>query len=138
MKLFSKEKLRYRFEKFMNKGGSSILLSLFIVLLIGFIIVIGLRFVMIYFFPNFDVFNDFWSDIWISFLQITDPVAVAEDTDSSPWLKIIAVITGFLGIVIFSMLIAFITTTLENLFHEFRKGRAKVMEKGHSLMLRLE
>ncbi len=135
MKLFPKEKLRYRFEKFMSKGGSSIFLSLFIVFLIGFFIVIGLRFALIYFFPNLDVFNDFWSDIWISFLQITDPGAVAEDTDSSPWLKVIAVIAGFFGIVIFSMLIAFITTTLENLLHEFRKGRAKVMEKGHSLML---
>jgi len=135
MIFFSKDKLRYRFEKYLNKGGTSVFMSLFVVFLVGFIIAIGLRYIVISFFPNLDVFNDFWSDIWVSFLQITDPGAVAEDTASSPWLKLIAIITGFIGIVIFSMLIAFITTSLENMFHEFRKGRGKVIEKGHTIML---
>jgi len=135
MNTSSKEKLRYRFEKYLNKGGTSVFMSLLIVFLVGFIIAIGLRYLVITFFPNLNVFNDFWSDIWVSFLQITDPGAVAEDTDSSPWLKLIAIITGFIGIVIFSMLIAFITTSLENMFHEFRKGRGKVIEKGHTIML---
>jgi hypothetical protein len=108
MSASSKEKLRYRFEKYLNKGGTSVFMSLLIVFLVGFALVIGIRYLIITFFPNLNVFNDFWSDIWVSFLQITDPGAVAEDTDSSPWLKLIAIITGFIGIVIFSMLIAFI------------------------------
>jgi Castor and Pollux, part of voltage-gated ion channel/Calcium-activated potassium channel slowpoke-like RCK domain len=135
MNTSSKEKLRYRFEKYLNKGGTSVFMSLLIVFLVGFALVIGIRYLIITLFPNLNVFNDFWSDIWVSFLQITDPGAVAEDTDSSPWLKLIAIITGFIGIVIFSMLIAFITTSLENMFHEFRKGRGKVIEKGHTIML---
>ncbi|MCI5055036.1 MAG: hypothetical protein MRY83_02950, partial [Flavobacteriales bacterium] len=68
-----KEKLYYRFERFMSKGGSSIFLSLLIVFIVGFLLIIGIRFLMILIFPELDYFDNFWSDIWVTFLQMTDP-----------------------------------------------------------------
>jgi hypothetical protein len=53
----------------------------------------------------------------------------------SVWLKISTILAGIVGVIILSMLIAFITTSLEKVFYNFRKGRGKVIEHEHTLIL---
>lgn len=132
-----KDKLKYRFERYLNKGGSSIFMSLFIVFLVLFLLIFGIRFAILYFFPDLrnPDHTDFSDDFWVTWLELTDPGNMNQDNHAPTWLKITTVLSGVVGVIILSMLIAFITTTLENVFYNFRKGRGKVIEENHTLIL---
>jgi len=77
----------------------------------------------------------FVRQVYITFLQMTDPGNMAQDIESSPWLKIATVLTGFTGLILLSMLIGFITTALVQKMDDLRKGRSTVVEEEHSLIL---
>ena len=132
-----KERLRYRFQRYLSKGGASIFMSLFIVFMILFILIIAVRFIMLKSNPDLahPEHNSFWDDIWVTWLQMTDPGNMNQDNHAPTWLKLTTILSGIVGVVILSMLIAFITTTLENVFYNFRKGRGKVIEEEHTLIL---
>lgn len=132
-----KDKLKYRFERYLNKGGSSIFMSLFVVFMVLFILIIGIRFLMLQSNPDLahPDHGSFWDDIWATWLQLTDPGNMNQDNAAPSWLKITTILSGVVGVIILSMLIAFITTTLENVFYNFRKGRGKVIEEEHTLIL---
>lgn len=132
-----KDKLKYRFERYLNKGGSSIFMSLFVVFMVLFILIIVIRYLILYFFPELGHpdHHGFMDDIWATWLQLTDPGNMNQDNASPTWLKITTILSGVVGVIILSMLIAFITTTLENVFYNFRKGRGKVIEEEHTLIL---
>jgi hypothetical protein len=131
-----KDKLRYRFEQYLNKGGASIFVSLFVVFIVLFIIIIGIRLLLMQFAdasadPTYTGTSD---DVWRTWLQMTDPGNMNQDNNSSFWLKVSTIIAGVVGVIILSMLIAFITTSLEKVFYNFRKGRGKVIEEEHTLI----
>lgn len=134
MKYKLKDRLSYRYGNFMAKGGGAIFWSLLILFLIAFGLSIFFRWLFLVINPE-SAFVHFWQHIWLTFLQIIDPGAIMEDTDATFLMKISAIITTFLGIVIFSMLIAFITTKFEDVIYNFRKGRSRVIESGHTLIL---
>ncbi|MCG8574765.1 MAG: hypothetical protein MI810_07765 [Flavobacteriales bacterium] len=130
-----KDKLRYRFEKYMNKGGSSIFVSLFVVFLTLFLFIIFIRWLILLIWPDLAYTDSFFDDIWYTWLQMTDPGNMNQDNASPTWLKITTVLSGIVGVIILSMLIAFITTSLEKILYNFRKGRGKVIEEDHTLIL---
>jgi hypothetical protein len=134
MKPTFKEKLRYRFEQFLSKGGSSIFLSLLIVFLVAFTVIAGLRVLLINIFPALNYTDNVFTDIWYTFLEMTSTGSMQKDTDSPAFLKIMTILAGLVGVVLLSMLIAFITTSLNKLLYEFRKGRGRVIESGHTLI----
>ena len=55
----------------------------------------------------------FFGQVYITFLQMTDPGNMAQDVKSSTGFKIAAILAGAVGVVIFSMLIGLITTALD-------------------------
>ncbi|MBD3635929.1 MAG: hypothetical protein HUJ25_01195 [Crocinitomicaceae bacterium] len=132
-----KERLRYRFQRYLSKGGASIFMSLFVVFMILFVLIIAIRFIMLQVSPELGhpEHTSFWDDIWKTWLQMTDPGNMNQDNEAPTWLKITTILSGVVGVVILSMLIAFITTTLENVFYNFRKGRGKVIEEDHTIIL---
>lgn len=137
-----KEKLRYRFEQYLSKGGSSIFVSLFVVFLIMFLIILGVRFLLLQIGGDPIVegrqdptYHGTESDIWRTWLQMTDPGNMNQDNEMNIWMRISTVLAGLVGVVILSMLIAFITTALEKTLYNFRKGRGKVIEAEHTLIL---
>lgn len=128
------EKFKYSFDNFMAKGGASIFLAL-MSLFIGAIVVVALfRFIANLVLPQEGMANlfDQW---WLSFLQIADGGSIAEDTDSNFVNRIVGIIALFLGMVLFSSLVAFITSQFEAKLDELRKGKSRVIEKGHTLIL---
>lgn len=135
MKPNLKQKLRYRFEKYLNKGGLSIFTSLFVLFLALFVLMIFLRWIMVFFWPSLAYTDSFLDDIWFTWLQMTDPGNMNQDNMAPTWLKITTVLSGVIGVVILSMLIAFITTALEKVFYNFRKGRGRVIEESQTLIL---
>jgi len=132
-----KEIIRYKFDNFMSKGGSSIFYSLLIIFL-GLQLIIGLLRGLSYFiFPDAVSQNarDFLTNFFITFLQLTDPGNMAQDITSSYLFKISAIIAGLAGVIMFSALIAFITNALDRKISSLKKGFSKVIESNHTVIL---
>ncbi|MFT5354619.1 MAG: hypothetical protein ACI9KE_001826 [Polyangiales bacterium] len=137
MKATLTEKLRYRFDSFMAKGGRSSFVALTAVFLISLVLITVTRAAFIEAVGDVDVERGrgFWRQAWITFLEITDPGSMTQDVDSSPLVKIFAVLAGLVGIVLLSALIALVTNALDQRLQNMRKGHSKVIEDGHSLIL---
>jgi len=60
---------------------------------------------------------------------------MAQDIYSGVGYKVFAILAGIAGIVMLSALIAFITTALDQKIYELKRGRSKVIESGHTLIL---
>jgi Castor and Pollux, part of voltage-gated ion channel/Calcium-activated potassium channel slowpoke-like RCK domain len=135
-----KRKLRYRFELFMNKGGSSIFLTLFFIFIAAFVLIVGIRAIIVYGFgysmTEYNTIETFWDHIWYVFLQMTDPGNMFQDSyKGSGWIKVTTILSGIIGIIMLSALIAFITTELEKLLYKFRKGTGPILEENHTVIL---
>lgn len=131
------ERFRYRFDNFMSKGGTSIFISLTIVFVVMLVVVSILRGLIMWMFPEAGVEREgnFWMGVYISFLQMTDPGNMNQDVESSDIYKVSAIIGGFSGLIMLSMLIAFITTALDQKISQLKKGRSRIIEQDHTLIL---
>lgn len=136
-----RQKCRYKFDNFMSRGGQSIFISLVVVFVVLLLMISLLRGISYWLLPA-DAFQyhpeeemSFFRHVYIIFLQMTDPGNMFQDTFSSPWYKISAVLAGLTGVVMLSALIAFITTALDRLLNDLRKGHSKVIEEDHTLIL---
>ncbi len=128
------EKIRYRYENFMAKGGRAVFTSIFVLLLFGVLFSLGLRWLSLLAYPE-TAREGFFSQFWTTLMEIMDPGYYAEESGSPILLKIVGIIATFIGIVIFSMLIAFITAKLEETIYNFRRGRSRVLESNHTLIV---
>ncbi|NNC78004.1 MAG: hypothetical protein HKN77_08595 [Woeseiaceae bacterium] len=129
---------RYRFDSFMAKGGGSIFKALTVAFLAAFLLIGLLRGALVMFAPEMAVQHEnigFWGNLYITFLEITDPGNMAQDIYSGVGYKVFAVLAGIAGIVMLSALIAFITTALDQKIYELKRGRSKVIEQDHTLIL---
>jgi len=133
-----KTRLRYQFDSFMAKGGGSIFKALTAVFVITFLAIGLLRGVLLMLAPDVALQHDevgFWGNLYITFLEITGPGNMAQDIYSGVGYKVFAVLAGLAGIVMLSALIAFITTAMDQKIYELKRGRTKVIEEGHTLIL---
>jgi len=138
MKHTLRKRLTYRFEQFMAKGGSSIFISLLLAFIFFFLLIVFIRAFIVWAVGPLEDYNTvtgFWDHAWYTFLQMTDPGNMYQDSFTTGWVRVATVIAGFSGVILFSALIAFITTALDNLLYEFRKGRRAILEEDHTLIL---
>jgi len=130
-----RDRLHYRIENFMARSGKSIFISLVILFILGFSVMLLVREALILIFPGCNGFGNIFEHMWVIFLEMTDPGNMGIDSGASPMMRISAMLAGLLGVIIFSMLIAFITTQLEAIIKEQKKGHSKVIESGQTLIL---
>ncbi|MCO6046582.1 hypothetical protein NG895_22010 [Aeoliella sp. ICT_H6.2] len=133
------QRLRYRFDSFMARGGSSIFISLMLFFLVLFVSISLIR-LAIYFFMGagqnqYTDADTMGEQMYIVWLGMTDPGNMNHDLLSHSWFKVPAMLAGMSGVVILSMLIAFITTALDQKLTQLRKGHSKVIESDHTLIL---
>ena len=132
------QRWRYRFDTFMARGGASIFKMLTAVFLVALAVIALLRGALLYFAPELPLTHEdigFFGNLYVTFLELTDPGNMVQDLESSVWYKVLAVIAGLVGIVLLSALIAFITTALDQKINELKRGRSKVIEEDHTLIL---
>ena len=128
-----REKAHYRIDNFLARGTSALFLSLLITFLIAFAIIIGLRMLLYWFSP--DPHAGITDQLWRVYLQLTAPGNMNQDSKSPHHFKIAAVLAGLTGVVIFSTLIATLTTSLNQAIRSLKRGHSRVLEEGHTLIL---
>jgi len=128
-----RQRWRYRLDNFLARGSAALFVSLLFAFL-GAIAALGLgRFLLSTLAP--EATHALSRELWVVFLQLTDPGNMGEDSDNPAVLKSAAVVAGLTGVVIFSALIAFLTTALDQAIAHLKKGHSQVLESGHTLVL---
>lgn len=128
------ERLRYRLDSFLERGNGALFMALVAVFLACLMGIVALRLVL-HLVSGSDPALPFLHQIWFTFLQLTDPGNMAQDNATPVAFKLSAIAAGLTGVVIFSALIAFLTTALDAAIADLRKGRSRVLEEGHTLVL---
>ncbi len=123
------ERLRYAFDNFMARGTIALILGLFVVAAIGVILIT----IFVYFVFNSDGVG-ITDLLWNSLMRTLDPGTMGGDTGSFGFLLGMLGITLF-GIFLISALIGIINTGLEGKLDSLRKGRSRVVESGHTVIL---
>ena len=134
----SRHRMRYRFDTFMARGGASIFKVLTGIFVVSLLLIGAARGLLLWLAPELPLTHEdigFFGNLYVTFLELTDPGNMVQDLHSSPWYKVFAIAAGMVGIVMLSALIAFITTALDQKLNELRRGRSKVIEEDHTLVL---
>ncbi len=124
------EKFKYRFDSIMSKGTIALIIWLTI---IAAIIIFSISLITWLFKldPNK---TDFFQIVWMSLMRTLD--AGTMGGDEGPWLFLFSMFGVTLGgIFVISALIGILTTGLESKLEELRKGRSKVIENKHTIIL---
>ena len=122
-------RLKYAFDNFMSRGGFSVFMALMLLFVAAIVLMAILRFTANLIAPQESMAKIF-DQWWLSFLQIADGGSIAEDTGSNIPNRIVGIIALFLGMVLFSSLVAFITSQFEAMLTSLRKGKSAVIERG--------
>ena len=129
-----KQRLRYKVDNYMSRGSSSIFMALLLTFLIGFLIMVLVRLVANFFFPD-NTLSSLYEIPWRVYVAVMEGSAAETDGDSN-WLAKLTSITGVLvGLILFSSMVAFITSVFEAKLDELRRGRSIVLEENHTLIL---
>ncbi|WP_211178373.1 CASTOR/POLLUX-related putative ion channel [Brasilonema octagenarum] len=126
------KRLQYNFDNFMSKGGLSVFLALLSLFFGTFVVMTIVRYISELLFPNKDIESS--SELyWEVFVQLIGLRDTGDNANLAT--KIIGVITIFLGLVLFSSLVAFITQEFESRLQILRQGQSPVIEENHTLIL---
>ena len=128
-----KERFRYWMDNIIAKGNLALFLSLILTLFGAIVFIAFLRWASELLLPEWN--TGFVDHIWLVFLQLTDPGNLGEDTEAHQALKLPGIIACLSGLIIFSALVAVITTALDGAIERLREGHSRVIETGHTLIL---
>lgn len=129
-----RSRLSYAIDNFMARGGLSVFLAVLTMFAMGFIAMAVLRLVGGFVWPD-ESAPHFTDGLWRTFIEIADAGNIGDDSDAPYLSKAIGVTTIFVGMVLFSSMVAFITAQFEAKLEDLRRGRSEVIESGHSLIL---
>jgi len=127
-----RERIKYSFDNIMSKGTIS---AIFLLLLVSFVIVvfIATSISLMNIFPDGKKDVNFFEAVWISMTRTLDPGTMGEDTGWA-FRALMFMATAY-GIVMISTFIGLISNGILSKIIELRKGRSRIMEKGHILIL---
>lgn len=124
------EKFRYRFDNVMARGAGAIIGLLGLVTLL-FIVIIALVVELLGIVPKSE--GDFLEVFWQNLLRTMDTGTMAGDTE---WpFRIAMLIVTIFGIFVVASLIGIISSAFDTKVESLRKGRSKVLESDHTLIL---
>ena len=127
-------RVRYKIDNFMSKGSSSIFLALLSLFLFGFILMVVTRMIAHAILPD-ETLSGWYEIPWRVYVAVLEGSAAETDGDSN-WLAKMASIFGVMvGLILFSSMVAFITSVFESKLEELKRGRSIVLEKNHTLIL---
>ncbi|MEU8346021.1 potassium transporter TrkA [Spirillospora sp. NPDC048832] len=127
-----RERIRYWFDRTMSKGTPALIGWLGLASA-ALVLVVATAAVVIA--PRDTGENGHWPGmVWRSLLRTLDPGTMGDDTGTAPFLALMLISTVG-GIFIVSSLIGVLTTGLEAKIGELRKGRSRIVEHDHTVLL---
>ena len=127
-------RIRYRIDNFMSKGSSSIFLALLALFMSGFLVMVFVRVIANFLIPDETLSS--WMDIpWRVYVAVLEGSAAESDGDSNWAAKMTSIVGVMVGLVLFSSMVAFITSVFDAKLAELRRGRSLVLENDHTLIL---
>ena len=129
-----KQRLRYAIDNYMSRGSSSIFMALLLTFLIGFLVMVLIRLIANSFFPD-ETLNSWLEIPWRVYVAVMEGSAAETDGDSNWLAKLTSILGVLVGLILFSSMVAFITSVFEAKLDELRRGRSIVLEKDHTLIL---
>lgn len=127
-----KERLRYQFDNFMSRGTGSLILGLAVLSLI-IIAFVALVVVALGIAPGDGEKISFMEAVWLSLMRTLDAGTMGGDTGWGFRIAMFVVTIG--GVFVISTLIGVLTSGIEGKMGELRKGRSRVIEKNHTVIL---
>lgn len=125
------ERVRYAFDNFMARGTVALVAGLF---LVSALVILGIAFLVSLTGWAQDQGWDFPRLLWAALLRTLDPGTMGGDEGQIPFLAAM-LFTTFAGLFVISTLIGIINTGIESKLTELRKGRSRVIESGHTVIL---
>ncbi len=128
-----KEIILYRYDNLMAKGGISILGALVVFMGIAFVVMSIVRLVLLGLVTD-DTITGISDVLWRAFTQVSQLSPIL-DKHAHVLHKSAGVLSVGLGIVFFSSLIAFLSNQFSSKVDQLRKGKSRVIEKDHFLII---
>jgi len=132
MKPTFRQRLRYQFDNLMSRGTPAMISVLFLLSLIV-VLAAGLVLAITGFSQNTEQSLSLGEAIWESAMRTLDPGTMGSDTGSGFRAVMLFVTLG--GIFIVSALIGVLNNAIEGQIQHLRKGRSRVLESGHTVVL---
>jgi voltage-gated potassium channel Kch len=127
-----RDRVRYWFDRTMSKGTPALIGWLGLAS-VALVLVVATAAVVIA--PGDSESHGHWPGmVWRSLLRTLDPGTMGDDAGTAPFLGLMLVST-IGGIFIVSSLIGVLTTGLESKITELRKGRSRIVEHDHTVLL---
>ncbi|MFC6887383.1 MULTISPECIES: CASTOR/POLLUX-related putative ion channel [Actinomadura] len=127
-----RDRLRYWFDNTMSRGTPALIGWLGLASGVLIVVVASLAVLLA---PGDADRNGHWAGVvWRSLLRTLDPGTMGGDEGSGPFLALMLAATVG-GIFIVSSLIGVLTTGLEGKIAELRKGRSRIVERDHTVVL---
>jgi voltage-gated potassium channel Kch len=129
------ERFRYWFDNWMSRGTIALMALLGLATVLLVLVVFGLVMIFSAFgeYPNEDAKTDPMDVLWGNLMRTLDPGTMGGDTG---WgFRILMLIITIGGLIIVASLIGIISGAFDSKVEELRKGRSKVLEKDHTLIL---
>jgi len=121
-------------DNFMSRGSSSIFLALLALFLIGLLVMVVVRGIANALVPDETLSS--WAEIpWRVYVAVMEGSAAETDGDSNWLAKLTSILAVMVGLILFSSMVAFITSVFEAKLDELRRGRSLVLESEHTLIL---
>ena len=131
------ERFRYWFDNWMSKGTIALMALLGVATVVLVLVVGAITWVVVGLLP--DKYNSFgedytpWDIFWGGLMRTLDPGTMGGDQG---WVfRILMLIITIGGLIIVASLIGIISGAFDSKVEELRKGRSKVLEKDHTLIL---
>ena len=126
-------KLRYKFDNFISKGTSKMILGLTLFSL-SFVILCSILLLTFGIGPTHDATLTLPQSIWINLTHMLDPGTVGGNEDNWPFMIFMMAVTLF-GLVMITILIGLISNGILVKIENLRKGRSFVIEENHVVIL---
>jgi voltage-gated potassium channel Kch len=127
-----RERLSYRFDTWMSKGTVA-LIGLLAVVTFVFVVVVAFIVWALPLHPKDEPEGDFFDIFWGNLMRTLDPGTMGSDEGWGFRLAMLVVTLG--GLVIVASLIGIVSGGFDAKIAELRKGRSRVIERDHTLIL---
>ncbi len=140
------KKLKYYFDNIVSRGTGALMALLVVVSLAVVFLLALIAYLYVLFNPalvesyagadSMEGLNSLVSAFWFTFHHVIAPGEELEPIIESPLIVfLIMTLATFWGIIVFSLIISFISSAFNDKLESLRRGRNLVVEKGHTLIL---